>query len=166
MRLTKDIKKKIVEKRLTQIDFEDLRKQISETSPETSIYVGCDSQIIKTSKEKGFTRFITCVVIHFDSKHGGKAFFEDVREMRIIPLRERLLKEVYSAVGVALQIVEAVGDRNLEVHVDINPDERWGSNVVHKEATSYVKANGLKVLSKPYSYVASCVADHLLKLKN
>lgn len=163
MRLTKDKKKEIAERQLAKIDFEDLKKQISETSMATSIYVGCDSQIIKQTKTKGFTRFITCVVIHYDTKHGGKAFFQDIREYRVIPLKERLLKEVYSAVGVALEIVDAVGDRNFECHIDINPDERWGSNVVHKEATSYVKANGLKVISKPYSFCASAICDYMLK---
>lgn len=163
MRLTKDKKKEIEQKQLKQIDFDELKKEILSTSPETSIYVGCDSQIIKQTKTKGFTRFITCVVIHYDTKHGGKAFFQDVREMRIIPLRERLLKEVYSAVGVALEIVDVVGDRNFECHIDIASDPRWGSNIVHKEATSYVKANGLVVKSKPYSFCASAICDYMLK---
>jgi predicted RNase H-related nuclease YkuK (DUF458 family) len=163
MRLTKDKKKEIEQKQLTQIDFEDLKKQISETSMNTSIYVGCDSQIIKQTKTKGFTRFITCVVIHYETKHGGKAFFQDVREYRVIPLKERLLKEVYSAVGVALEIVDAVGDRNFECHIDIASDPRWGSNIVHKEAVSYVRANGLNVKSKPYSFTASAICDYLLK---
>jgi predicted RNase H-related nuclease YkuK (DUF458 family) len=163
MRLTKDKKKEIAERQLAKIDFEDLKKQISETSMNTSIYVGCDSQIIKQTKTKGFTRFITCVVIHYETKHGGKAFFQDVREYRVIPLKERLLKEVYSAVGVALEIVDAVGDRNFECHIDIASDPRWGSNIVHKEAVSYVRANGLNVKSKPYSFTASAICDYLLK---
>jgi len=163
MRLTRDKKKEIEQKHLAKIDFEDLKKQISETSQATSIYVGCDSQIIKQSKTKGFTRFITCVVIHYDTKHGGKAFFQDIREYRVIPLKERLLKEVYSAVGVALEIVDAVGNRNFECHIDIASDPRWGSNIVHKEAVSYVRANGLNVKSKPYSFTASAICDYLLK---
>ena len=163
MRLSKDIKNKILQKTQKEIDFDALKAEIASTSMETSIYVGCDSQIIKTGKNKGFTRFITCVVIHYDTKHGGKAFFEDVREMRILPLRERLLKEVYSAVGTALQITDVVGDRNFELHIDISNEPKNGSYVVHKEAISYVKANGLKVISKPYSFTASCIADYMLK---
>lgn len=145
--------------KVKKFDFEAIRKEIQETSLETSIYVGCDS--IQHAK-KG-TNFVTVIVLHYDSKHGAKCYYHVEREDQVLSLRHRLLKEVYKSVGTALEIVDACGERNLECHLDINPDKAAGSNIVHKEAMAYARGQGLKVLDKPYSFAAYAIADYFVR---
>ena len=74
-------------------------------------------------------------------------------------LRQRLLQEVYYAAEVGEELKDAVGDRKFEVHLDINPSERWASNKVLNEAKGIIRAYGLEPVVKPDSLAASSVAD-------
>lgn len=146
---------------IKSIDMDELKEKILASSKTTSIYVGCDS--IEKSKE--FTRFVTVVVLHYDSSKGAVCFYESVMENRIMSMRERLLKEVYYAVGIAIEVNEFVGERKMEVHIDINEDERAGSYIVLKEAKGYVTGQGFVVKSKPDSWCATAVADYMVRNK-
>lgn len=151
---------------LKEIDYGKVREEIMAEPASTSIYIGCDSK--ETSRSH--TRFITCVVIHHKSCNGAKCYFESIIEHRLMPLKERLLKEVHFAVKNALELVESamvdidgnVVDRNFEVHLDINPKKEHGSNVVFKQAVGFVEGQGLKAVVKPYSYAASAIADYVV----
>ena len=140
-------------------DFDDVCADIESMSKETSIYVGCDSQEIG----RGYTRFVTVVVLHIDSCRGGKCHFECIKEYRMMPLKERLLKEVDRSIQAALAIVESVGDRNFEVHLDINTDPKHASNKVLDIAKGYVTAQGLTVKVKPDSFAATAIADYFVR---
>jgi hypothetical protein len=143
---------------MKKFNFDEIKKFISRTSKETSIYVGCDS------KQNGdLTVFVSVIVIHIDSNKGGKIFYEVNKIKRIKSLRERLLKEVDFAIMTALNIIDVVGERPLEIHLDINPDKRYKSSIIVKEAISYVLAQGLQPKLKPESFAAYCVADYLTK---
>ncbi len=137
-------------------DFDAIRKFILSTSENTSIYVGCDSKQFQT-----YTLFVTVIVVHIDSCRGAKIFSEIVKSRKIESLRERLLKEVDYAVYAALNIIDVIGNRHLEIHLDINPNENHKSNMVVKEAIGYVVAQGLKPVLKPNSIAAFSVADHI-----
>lgn len=52
------------------------------------------------------------------------------------------MKEVDYAVLTALSIIDVIGNRKLEVHLDINPNENYKSNIIVKEAVGYVLAQG------------------------
>ncbi|MGC9006202.1 MAG: ribonuclease H-like YkuK family protein [Sulfurihydrogenibium sp.] len=137
-------------------DFDAIRKFILSTSESTSIYVGCDSKQFQT-----YTLFVTVIVVHIDSCRGAKIFSEIVKSRKIESLRERLLKEVDYAVYAALNIIDVIGNRHLEIHLDINPNENHKSSMVVKEAIGYVVAQGLKPVLKPNSIAAFSVADHI-----
>lgn len=143
---------------MKSFNFNEIKEYISKTSKETSIYVGCDSR-----QTGDLTVFVSVIVVHLDSCKGGKIFYEVRKEKRIKSLKERLLKEVDFAVMTALNIIDVVDDRNLEVHLDINPDNRYKSHIIVKEAISYVLAQGLKPKLKPESFAAYSVADYLTK---
>jgi predicted RNase H-related nuclease YkuK (DUF458 family) len=80
------------------------------------IHIGADSQ------QSGlFTQFVTVIAL-LNRGHGGRAVYITEKVPRIKSLRERLLKEVWGSVSVALEVNEIVGDASkLQVHVDVNP---------------------------------------------
>ena len=140
-------------------DYEELREFIRGTSEETAIYVGCDSR-----QTPDHTVFVTVVVVHIDSSRGAKIFWNIEKVKKINSLRQRLLSEVDRAVYTALMISDVVGNRPFEVHLDINPNPNYDSNVVVREAIGYVLAQGLKPVVKPNSIAATTVADYISRI--
>ena len=137
-------------------DIEEVKEFIKNSSPKSAVYVGCDSRQVKNH-----TVFVSVVVVHIDSCRGAKIFWRGDRVPRIRALRQRLLVEVSRAGYLALEISEVVGQRPVEVHLDINPNPEHNSSVILKEAIGYVLAQGLKPVVKPYSIAASTVADYI-----
>ena len=82
---------------MIDLKFEKIKKFISETSKETSIYICSDSKQYRDS-----TIFVTAVVIHIDSCSGAKIFYSLKKERKITSLRERLIKQVDLSVYTAL----------------------------------------------------------------
>jgi len=143
---------------MIDLKFEKIKKFISETSKETSIYIGSDSKQYRDS-----TIFVTAVVIHIDSCRGAKIFYSLKKERKINSLRERLMKEVDLSVYTALNLLDCIDGRKLEIHLDLNPNENHKSNIAVRDAIGYVLSQGLKPVLKPNSIAAFSVADYLLK---
>lgn len=143
---------------MKKFDFDQIRKYILNTTENSSVYVGCDSKVVGD-----ITIFVSVVVIHINSCNGCKIFYQKDKIDRKMSLRERLLKEVDYAVFTALSIIDTIGNRKFEVHLDINPNENYKSNIIVKEAIGYVMAQGLKPVLKPNSIAAYCVADYIVK---
>ena len=79
-------------------------------------------------------------------------------------LKQRLLNEVMYAITAATEVIDVVGDRHIEVHLDINPNPAHKSNVAVKEALGYVKGQlGLDAVIKPHAFAATHAADHLVR---
>ncbi len=146
------------------LDYEIVRQHIIKSSKETSIYVACDSKVKKTSAKKGhklFAIYSTVVIIHLDSCRGCVIYGRNDTLSFYGSLKQRLMQEVYFATEAALEVVDAVGDRHFEIHLDINPDARYKSNIAVKEACGYVRGMlGLDPKLKPESLMASNAADH------
>lgn len=142
---------------MKKFNFEEIKQYISKTSRQTSIYVGCDSKQFQT-----YTLFVIVIVVHIDSCRGAKIFYQVEKTRKIESLRERLLKEVDLSVFTALNILDVVEDRHLEIHLDINPNDKHKSNIVVKEAIGYVMAQGLTPVLKPQSIAAYSVADYIV----
>jgi predicted RNase H-related nuclease YkuK (DUF458 family) len=63
------------------------------------------------------------------------------------------------------QLEELLLDREVEVHLDINEDEMYGSNVAMSAAKGYVVGvTGRPVQIKPNAFAASYAADHVVRL--
>lgn len=144
-------------------DYTMIKELIRASSQETSVYVGCDSQI-----KGSVTDFVLVIIVHHDSKHGAKIFHSHRKETRRMPLRERLWQEVYMATEAAFQIVDAVGMRPMQIHLDLNTDEKHKSSLIVKEAIAYVRGSGFEVRVKDKknpgaSFAASYAADHYVK---
>lgn len=152
--------------------YEKAINKIKESSSSSSIYVGCDSQVFsrkdkKTGRAWKEAKYSTSVWLHKDSKHGASIIFS---EKQVIDdygnIKQRLMNEVFMVTEVALALIDHVGERNFEVHVDINADEKHASSVAVKEAIGYVTGQmGFAPKVKPHAFAASHSSDHIVKNK-
>lgn len=146
--------------------IEEAKQAILDSSPQSSVYIGSDSIRFK-KKDQWYAKYSTVVIVHMDSKKGCRLFHESVDMPDYGNLKQRLLTEVQMAVSAATEILEVLGDRHLEVHIDVNPDPRHKSNVAVKEALGWVKGSlGLDAKIKPYSFAATHAADHAVRHLN
>ena len=143
--------------------YEEAKQAILESSRQSSVYVGCDSIRFKKNKQ-WYAKYSTVVIVHVDSKKGCKLFHESVDMPDYGNLKQRLLTEVQFAVQAASEIIEVLGDRHMEIHLDINPNPKHKSNVAVKEALGWVRGSlGMDAKIKPASFAATHAADHAVR---
>lgn len=145
--------------------IDEAREAIRASSPESSVYIGCDS--IRFKKHGLWhAKYSTVVIVHMDSKKGCKLFHDSVVMQDYGVIKQRMLNEVMFAVNTALELVDDIGDRHFEIHMDINPSPKHKSNVAVKEALGYVRGNlpGVEARIKPHAFAAMHAADHLVRM--
>lgn len=141
----------------------DAKVAIADSSPESGVYVGCDS-VRRKSHGKFHATYATVIILHHDSKHGGKIFAFVERVPDHGSMRERLMNEVGYAVKAGWEIAEVVEERPFQIHLDINPDPNHKSSCAVKEATGWVLGSfGFAPHLKPGGFAASHAADMLAK---
>jgi predicted RNase H-related nuclease YkuK (DUF458 family) len=146
---------KVQQQVIRELDIQEVIAEIQNSTMATKIYVGADSKRVKKK-----VVYVTVVVLHFDGNKGGKIFKEIVVEPYFGNIKQRLMNEVYRAIGVAYQLVDHVQGRDFEIHLDLNPDPKHKSNVAVKEAVGYVLGTfGFAPKLKPDAWVGSAVAD-------
>jgi predicted RNase H-related nuclease YkuK (DUF458 family) len=150
------------------MDVAEVKAFIASQSPETKIYLGADSERFKQNGV-WYAEYATVVVVHIDGCHGCKIFGELTRERDYDQRKDkpamRLMNEVYKASSMYLELFEAIGDRHVEVHLDINPDELHGSSCVIQQATGYIRGMcGFAPKVKPEAFAASYAADRLKEI--
>ena len=144
-------------------DFQAAKRAIRESSASSSVYIGADSIRFKKNG-KWWAKYSTVIVLHIDSKRGCKLFHRSVDMPDYGNMKQRLLTEVTFAIEAASEILDDVGSRRLEIHIDVNPSPKHKSSVAVKEALGYVKGSlGIDAVIKPDSWAASHAADHLVR---
>jgi predicted RNase H-related nuclease YkuK (DUF458 family) len=154
---------------LKKLDLEEVRRFISDQSPESKIYLGCDSERLLVGKV-WHADYVLAVVVHIDGKHGCKLFGEVQRErdydQKVDRPRYRLMNEAYKVSELYLKLHDLLENRNIEVHLDINPDELFGSSCVINEAIGYIRGTcNVIPMVKPQAFAASYAADRLRSIK-
>jgi hypothetical protein len=154
---------------MRKLDLNEVKNFIEEQTPETKIYLGCDSERFRVDGV-WYADYIIAIVVHIDGKHGCKLFGEVVRERDYDQKQNRpsyrLMNEVYKVSELYLKLSEVLVDRDVEVHLDINPDEEHGSNCVINQAIGYIKGTcNVVPLVKPQAFAASYAADRFKGLK-
>ena len=152
------------------LDLNEVKELIAKQSQQTKIYIGCDSERILIG-EKWYADYILAIVVHIDGKHGCKLFGEVVRERDFDQKqnrpRMRLMDEVYKVSDLYLRLVDVIIDREVEVHLDINPNEMYGSSCVINEAIGYIRGTcNVIPMIKPKAFAASYAADRFKELKS
>jgi len=153
-----------------KLDLEEVKDFISRQSPQTKVYIGCDSERVMINNE-WWADYILAIVVHIDGKHGCKLFGEVIRERDFDQKqnrpRMRLMNEVYKVSDLYLRLVDVIIDRDVEVHLDINPSELHGSNCVINEAIGYIRGTcNVIPMIKPKAFAASYAADRFKELKS
>jgi predicted RNase H-related nuclease YkuK (DUF458 family) len=70
------------------------------------------------------------------------------------------MNEVYKIADLYLKLHDVLEDREVEVHLDINPNEIHGSSCVINEATGYIRGMcNVIPMVKPKAFAASYAAD-------
>lgn len=153
---------------MKKINLNEVKEYILNSSPETKIYLGCDSERFRIGRE-WYADYILAIVIHKDGKHGCKLFGEVVRErdydQKVNRPRYRLMNEAYKLSELYLSLADVLIDRQVEVHLDINPSELHGSSCVLNEAIGYIRGTcNVIPMVKPKAFAASYAADRYKSL--
>lgn len=148
--------------------IEEVKTFIRNESINSKIYLGCDSETRYVKKQR-YIYYYLVVVIHHNRRNGCKVFGEKVIEKDYIADKKkptyRLMQEVFKVSELYLKLENSFGEREVEVHLDLNPFKKYISNMIVDQAIGYVKGTcNIVPLIKPNSWAASCVADKFLKI--
>jgi predicted RNase H-related nuclease YkuK (DUF458 family) len=149
------------------INLHEVREYLKTQTADTKIYIGADSERVCLNKDTWVVDYTLAIVVHIDSKHGCKVFGEVHREKdygydTINKPRMRLMNEVYKLAELYLKIGDVLDGLDVEVHLDINPNEKYGSSCVINEAVGFIK--GVCQVTpkvKPEAWAASTCADRV-----
>jgi len=151
----------------TQNELEEVKEYIAHSPKNSKIYLGCDS--IKYRKGKTwFARYTTVLVVHIASSKGCKVFgYSEVErdyDKHEDKPRMRLMNEAYKVTALYLELAEELEELDVEIHLDINPNEKHNSSVVINEACGYVLGlTGKKAAVKPDAWASSYAADWMVR---
>ena len=153
---------------MNYFNIDDVATFIKLQTPETKIYIGADSERLNVGG-LWYADYTLAVVVHIDGKRGCKIFGDIQRErdydQRQDRPRMRLMTEVYKVADLYLKLAEVLEDRQVEVHLDINPDDYYGSSCVLNEAIGYIKGMcNVVPFVKPYAFAASVAADRMKEI--
>jgi predicted RNase H-related nuclease YkuK (DUF458 family) len=153
---------------MRKIDVVELKTFIDAQSPETKIYLGCDSERVNM-RGTWFADYAAVVVVHIDGKHGCRIFGEVTRERDYDQRKNkpamRLMNEVYKVSALFQKLADVLEDRDVEVHLDLNPDELYGSNCVIAQAIGYIKGTcNVIPMVKPSAWCSSFAADRFSRI--
>lgn len=148
-----------------KIDINEVKEFIESQNINTKIYIGGDSERLLIGKD-WYADYTIAVVVHINGNNGCKIFGEVQRERDFDHRRDkprmRLMTEVYKIAELYLKLQEVLEDREVEVHLDINPNQIHGSSCVINEAIGYIKGMcNVTPLVKPEAFAASYCADRL-----
>ena len=136
------------------------------------IFLGTDSQkavIVRNNNEPDlvYYRFVNVVVVNATIGHEKEVriFFRKLMDddPNLQNLNFRLRKEAYDTLYMALELLEIVDFRNMQVHIDLNKDPKHKSNEVAAEILGMFEAQGIEAKIKPDSWASSVVADKFTK---
>lgn len=150
------------------INLEEVKTFISNQGPKTKIYIGADSE--RYSKDNTwYADYTLAIVVHVDGKHGCKVFGEVHTELdydaKASRPSMRLMNEVYKVAELYHKIVDSIGEKEVEIHLDINPDPNYNSSMIIQQAVGYIRGVcNVEPVVKPKAFAASYCADRLKEI--
>jgi len=152
---------------MRKLDLTEVKNFIQAQSLETKIYIGADSeryQKVIDGRNQWFADYILVVVVHIDGCHGCKIFGEVQTERdydaKASRPSTRLMTEVYKVAELFIKMEDVLDGRDVEVHLDINPNEMYTSSIVVQQAVGYIKGVcNITPRVKPNAFAASYAAD-------
>jgi predicted RNase H-related nuclease YkuK (DUF458 family) len=152
-----------------KIDVDQVVNFIKSQGPGTRIYLGADSSRYRLNNN-WWAEYTVAVVVHINGNSGCKIFGEVTRErdydQKASKPALRLMNEVYRVSEMFQRLAPALEDRDVQVHLDINPNEMHGSSCVVQQAIGYIRGTcNVIPMVKPDAFAASYAADRLKSLK-
>lgn len=128
-----------------------------QTNNDVDILIGCDSQnyVDKT--------IYAIVVALYHRGKGAHVLYRRWNTQRERIRATRLLNEVWYAIEVAESIKNAGLPKVKWIDIDLNPDPRYKSNEVFRQAVGMVEGMGYAVRYKTLGPIATYAADHIVK---
>jgi predicted RNase H-related nuclease YkuK (DUF458 family) len=141
-----------------KVDLVDYVRDYLTTKENVEILIGCDSQNFSDKT------IYAIVVALYEKGKGAHVLYKKWKSAREWTRNIRLLNEVWYSVEVA-EAMKAAGLPKVSwIDVDLNPDPRYKSNEVLRQAVGMVEGMGYKVRYKSLGPIATYCADHLVKL--
>lgn len=150
------------------LNINEVQTFINAQGPNTRVYLGADSERFR-SNNVWWAEYTVAVVVHMDGRHGCKIFGEITRERDYDQRRDRpsmrLMNEVHKVSEMFQRLAPVLSEREVEVHLDINPNEMYGSSCVIQQAIGYIRGTcNVIPMVKPRAFAASYAADRLRSL--
>ena len=141
-----------------QVDLISYIKNYLSKKDNIEILIGCDSQNFSD-------RTVYAIVIAlYDKGKGAHVLYRRWRT-GVEPTRStRLLNEVWYAVEAAEHLRAAGLPKVRWIDIDINPDPKYKSNEVFRQAVGLIEGMGYEVRYKTLGPIATYAADHLVKI--
>lgn len=144
------------------LDVDEIAKFAYSLDDSTRIYLGCDSERLRHNGI-WYADYTTVAVVHINSNQGCRIYGNVERErdfdQHVDRPKQRLMNEVYRVARLYLEISKVI-PHEIEVHLDINPDERFNSSLVVNEAVGYIRGTcNVIPKTKPQAWAASGAAD-------
>jgi len=153
---------------MLKVDVREVEEFMNRQGPGTRVYLGADSERFKVNGV-WWAEYTVAVVIHINGRNGCKIFGETSKErdydQKYNRPSMRLMNEVYRVSEMFQRLQEVLKDREVEVHLDINPSEMHGSSCVVQQAIGYIRGTcNVIPMVKPDAFAASYAADRLKSL--
>jgi uncharacterized protein len=148
-----------------EINIQEVKQYIEAQGPGTKIYIGADSERVRRNGV-WYADYTLAVVIHINGRHGCKIFGEVQTEIdydfKASRPSLRLMNEVYKVADLYQKLADVIGDREVQIHLDINPSEVHNSSIVIQQAVGYIRGVcNVEPKVKPQAFAASYAADRL-----
>ncbi len=147
----------------TQTQIEEIVNLLLTLSPDTKVYLGCDS-VRFSRNNRWYARYATVAIIHMNGKNGCRIFnnisVEPDYDLKKNRPKMRMMNEVSKVCELYNQLAPYIDEFDVEIHLDINTDPKHGSNCAASEAAGFVLGmTGVEPKLKPESWAASFGAD-------
>lgn len=129
-------------------------------NPDVKLYVGTDSKQLRKK-----TLYATTICFYHD-KHGGHIIYKRIKINKIRDIFTRLWHEVELSKEVTDYLtkeLKGIYDNKICVDLDLNPSDKYKSNMVYNAGVGLINGCGYECRTKPDAWAASCAADLLCK---
>lgn len=141
----------------TRVDLVEYLKEYIASHPGIELLVGCDSQ------NRGRETSYAIVVAMYNPGHGGHIIFRRWKTPKEMVRATRLLNEVWFSVETAETIRKAGLPKPKWIDLDLNPDPKYKSNEVLRQAVGLCEGMGYEVRFKSLGPLVTTMADSLAR---
>lgn len=152
----------------TAQQLDEIRKYLANAPANSNVYFGCDSMRIRRSA-RWHALYTVVLIVHIGAKHGCKIFgynvFEHDRDANHKKPFNRLMTEAMKVAELYQEVeYDLLNMNEIEIHLDVNPLESYGSHCAVKAACGYILGTcGIQPKIKPEAWAATTAADHMVR---